>query len=324
MDVKKQTKILIVGGLGYVGGRLAQYLASQDYTDVALSTTRETYPAWAEGYEIGSLNLRSETTIRECLQAIQPEILIHLGGMQQAQCQDDPDGAAKVNEEGLDSLLFVAHEAGVKRFVYLSTFQVYGDFRGIITEDTPPNPRSVYAQTKFAGENVVRRYQEKGVPAAVLRLANAYGYPMDDQVAGSVWTLAVNAFCRKVVQEGRLTIKSDQYRDFITMFDAVRGIEHVMNLSQEILGDGLFNLGGDNCVKIKDIAQRVVRIYAEMDPDAEVSLDGPTEDLDKVFEPFDYRIDKIKQTGFELQGDMDQAIRATLQFCREHMSSSLS
>lgn len=324
MDVNKDSRILIVGGLGYVGGRLAQYLAAQNYTDVALTTTRETYPDWARGFEIVHLNLKSEASIRECLESVQPEILIHLAGMQQAQCQDDPEGAIKVNEEGMDSLLFVARETGIKRLVYLSTFQVYGNFRGTITEETPPDPHTVYARTKLGGEEVVRKYQQKGMSAAILRLANAYGYPMDDQVAASVWTLAVNAFCRKVVQEGRLTIKSDQYRDFIPMFDAVRGIEHVMNLDADQLGDGLFNLGGDNCVKIKDIAQRVVRIYAEIDPEAEVTVEGPTEDRNKKFQPFDYRIDKIKQTGFELQGDMDQGIRTTLQFCREHMSTPLS
>lgn len=324
MDVNKESKILIVGGLGYVGGRLAHYLASQEYADVALTTTRKKYPAWAEGYEIGRLDLRSESSIRDCLQEIQPEILIHLGGMQQAQCQADPDGAAKINEAGMDSLLYVAHDLGVRRCVYLSSFQVYGDFTGTITEETVPKPRTVYAETKLHGEEVARRYREKGLCVAILRLANAYGYPMDNEVADSVWTLAVNAFCRRVVQEGRLTIKSNQYRDFIPMFDAVRGIEHAMNLEEKQLGDGLFNLGGDNCVQIKDIAQRVVRIYAELDPDAEPTLEGPTEDLDKIFAPFDYRIDKLRETGFELQGDMDQAIRTTLQFCREHMSSSLS
>ncbi|MCA9394952.1 MAG: NAD(P)-dependent oxidoreductase [Candidatus Omnitrophica bacterium] len=323
MDVNKESKILIVGGLGYVGGRLAHYLASQGYADVALTTTREQYPEWAQSYEIGHLDLRSESSIRGCLEEIQPEILIHLGGMQQAQCQTEPEGAAKVNAAGMDSLLYVALDLGVRRCVYLSSFQVYGDFTGTITEETPPKPRTVYAETKLRGEDVARRYREKGLSVAVLRLSNAYGYPMDNSVAESVWSLAVNAFCRRVVQEGRLTIKSNQYRDFIPMFDAVRGIEHAMNMEEDRLTDGLFNLGGDNCVQIKEIAQRVVRIYADLDPEAEPVLEGPTEDLDKVFQPFDYRIDKIKDTGFELQGDMDQTIRTTLQFCREHMSSSL-
>ncbi|MCB9721138.1 MAG: NAD(P)-dependent oxidoreductase [Candidatus Omnitrophica bacterium] len=324
MDVNKTNRVMIVGGLGYVGGRLTHYLTSHSYADLVLTTTRDSYPNWAKSYEICPLDLRSESSIRRCLEMMRPEILVNLGGMQQAECEIDPDGAVKVNEAGIDSLLYVARDIGVRRFVNLSSFQVYGDFSGSITEQTHCQPRSVYARTKLNAEGIVRRYKEKGVSAVTLRLANAYGNPMDTEVAGSVWSLAVNSFCRNLVQTGKVTIKSNQYRDFITMFDAVRGIEHAMHMPEEQIGTGVFNLGGDNCMQIKDIAHRVVRINAEFDQSSEPIIEGPIEDLDKVFAPFDYRIDRIKETGFELQGDMDQAIRSTLKFCREHAGSSLS
>lgn len=324
MDINKDNKILLLGGLGYIGGRLAQYLRSQGYSDIALSTTRDTVPAWAQAYAVSHLNLKSESSIRQCFEEVRPDIVIHLGGMQQAQCTADPETALKINEAGMDSLMYVARDLDVQRCVYLSTFQVYGDFMGKISEETPPKPRSVYAKSKYHGEEVVQRYREKGLSAAIIRLSNAYGNPMDNQVSDSVWTLAVNAFCRKVVHDGSLTIKSNQYRDFIPMFDAVRGIEHVMNLPEQELVEGLYNLGGENCLSIKEIAERVVRIYAELAPDREVVVNGPTEDQDKVFRPFEYDIHRIKQTGFELQGDMDQAIRTTLQFCQENFSSAIS
>lgn len=322
--MSKDSKILVVGGLGYVGGRFAHYLASQDYAELAISTTRDKHPDWAEQFEMGKLDLGSEASIRECLTQIQPDIVIHLGAMQQAQCQADPVAASKINEAGMDSLLYVAHDMGVKRCIYLSSFQVYGDFVGDITERTPTRPKSVYAETKLRGEDVVRHFRNKGLDVRTIRLSNAYGYPMDNQVADSVWTLAVNAFCRKVVRDRSLTVKSNQFRDFVTMFDAVRGIEHVMNLPEDQSGDGLFNLGGENCLSIREIAERVVRIYAELAPETEVAVEGPTEDLDKVFEPFNYNISRIKESGFALQGDMDQAIRMTLQFCLENDQSSVA
>lgn len=310
----RESKILVVGGLGYVGGRLVHHLASQEYEDVVISTVRPSYPQWANGYEVVSLDLKSDDSIQRCLSDVRPDVIIHLGGMQQAQCTQDPKGAALVNESGLETLCRTAIDIGVQRLVYMSSFQVYGHFVGRITEETAVDPQTVYAQTKLNGEAIVQQYQGKGLSCVTLRLANAYGYPMDNEIASSVWTLAINSFCQKVSQGQSLLIKSNQFRDFITMFDVARGIEHVLHLDIST-DDRIYNLGGDNCVQIREIAERVVRINAELDPNADVKVEGPTEDLDKVFEPFDYRIDKLAQTGFALQGDMDQAIRSTLQFC---------
>lgn len=307
-------RILIVGGLGYVGGRLANYLFGHHGFKISLTTTRPSFPAWSKKFDVYPMDIADETSTAECVAQVKPDVVIHLGALQQADCQEDRERALTINEQGTQNLVRCSKENHVKRFIYFSTFQVYGNFTGEITEKTPPEPRSVYAETKLLGEEIIRKNDSPDFKVLILRLSNAYGYPCDAQIAKSVWTLAFNAFCRKAIEEGRLTIKSNQYRNFITMGDVTRAIEYFLTGGIHQWQDGLFNLGGEDCWNIQQVARNVAQVYREF-YHKELKVEGPTHDLDKVFSPFIFNIDKLKKIGFVVLGDMDWEIRQTLEFC---------
>lgn len=301
-----------------MGGRLANYLYGHHGFKVSLTTTRSSSPSWSRKFDVHPMNILEQKSVTNCLNRVKPVVVIHLGALQQADCHEDRERALRINQKGTENLVRSSRENGVKRFIYFSTFQVYGDFIGEITEQTPPKPKSVYAETKLLGEESVRKYQSSDFNGLVLRLSNAYGYPCDARVAPSVWTLAFNAFCRKAIEDGKLTIKSNQFRNFIPMSDVVRAVEFFLTNGIHQWQDGLFNLGGDDCLDIRQAAENVARIYEEMDPSKHLEIKGPTADLDKVFTPFRYNIEKLKQTGFIGLGDMDWEIRRTLEFCSQH------
>lgn len=308
-------KILIVGGLGYVGGRLANYLSGHHGFKISLTTTRAAFPAWSRKFDVHLMNILDETVTAKCLKQVKPEVVVHLSALQQADCQENRDLALNINQHGTENLVRCAKENGVKRFIYFSTFQVYGNFAGEITEQTPPQPKSVYAETKLLGEDIAKKYRSEEFKVLILRLSNAYGYPCDAQIAKSVWNLAFNAFCRKAIEDGRLTIKSNQYRNFIAMGDVVRAVEFFLTSGIHQWQDGLFNLGGEDCLSIREAAENVARVYDEFYHKTDLRVDGPTQDLDKVFNPFIFNIDKLKKTGFLVLGDIDWEIRQTLEFC---------
>lgn len=91
--------------------------------------------------------------------------------------RDNPMAIVESNILGTATLLDIARRAGVKRFVFCSSISVYGDVGpGMITEDTPLRPTSIYGASKVAGEQLVRGFAtEGGFEAVSLRLARIYG-----------------------------------------------------------------------------------------------------------------------------------------------------
>ena len=87
-----------------------------------------------------------------------------------------------INLMGTTNLLELARRQSVDRFVYVSSGSVYGDAPGleeVLHEDTPPNPRSLYAIGKYTSELLTRRYGElHGFQTASVRLGGPYG-PME-------------------------------------------------------------------------------------------------------------------------------------------------
>ncbi len=310
-------RILLIGGLGYVGGRLASHLHQQQLGEVHLSSVRRNFPAWSNQFVMHHLDLSDTASIQQCLNRARPDVIIQLGALQQADCADNPELAHKINVEGTARLVEQAKAQGIKRLIYFSTFQIYGDFVGHITEQTRPNPKSVYAQTKWEGEQVVSSAASRDFQTIVFRLSNAYGCPVDEQVADSVWTLAVNAFCRRAVTQGALLIKSNQYRDFIPMTDVVGATAYFLKDLCGAWRDGVYNLGGENCMSILQLAERVAANYERVIADRPLRIEGPTQDLDRVFEPFQYDIHQLRQAGYQLRGSMDLELQETLKFCRK-------
>ncbi len=155
-------------------------------------------------------------------------------------------------------VLDAAIAAGVKRFVYMSSAHVYGDLQGEITETSLTKARHPYAITKLAAENLVLAAHDAGkIEAAVFRLSNSYGSPT--HVGVNAWMLLVNDLCRQAVAQRKMRLRSSgvQVRDFIPIDDVVRAVEHALGLVKDRLEDGLFNLGGDDCVSIQTMAERV-------------------------------------------------------------------
>ncbi len=305
-----------------MGGRLANYLYGHHGFKIALTTTRPSIPAWSKKFDVRVMNILDDTSINDCLKVIKPEVIIHLGALQQADCQNDRETAIRINQQGTENLLRRAKENSVKKFIYFSSFQVYGNFTGTITEQTLPQPKSVYAETKLLGEEAVQKFNSD-FNVLILRLSNAYGFPFDDRVAKSVWTLAFNAFCRDAIEKKHLTIKSNQYRNFIPLGDVVRAVEFFLTTGIHQWQDGLFNVGSDECLSIREVAENVARVYDEVYHENEIQIEGPTQDLDKVFTPFHFNIDKLKKTGFIGLGDLDWEIRQTLEFCQRNKDKLL-
>ena len=317
--------ILITGGLGYIGGRLATFLKEQTGEKIYLTTTRKekALPAWAREFTVLAMNLRDKDSVERCIKDSGADTVVHLAAMNQNDCEKNPELAMDINVKGTSRLLEAAVANGVKRFVYFSTSHVYGKFSGEMTEESPTSPAHPYSQSKRAAEDKVSSYKGKsGMHTLILRLANAYGYPMDKDV--NVWPLAFNSFCKQCMVDGKLVIRSNPYRDFISMQDVVRAVHHFLSLKDEKWGDGLFNVGGECCLSVEEVAQKVVGIYKKKFGQKPITIEYPSRGKDKQGKPFRYNVDKLKKTGFRWINNMEEEIVGTLTLCEEFTKEKVS
>ncbi|MBN1870861.1 MAG: NAD(P)-dependent oxidoreductase [Candidatus Omnitrophica bacterium] len=309
--------ILITGGLGYIGGRLAAYIKETTKNKVVLSTRNKEkkLPAWAADFRVLRMDVLDRNSIEQCLNESQPDVVIHLGASNINECNENSQMAIDVNVKGTYRLLEAAHQVGVKRFVYLSTFHVYGDLKGRITEKTIPKPASMYAVTKRCGEDFVSCFRLRHhMQTLILRLSNVYGCPMDKDV--NVWPLAFNSFCRQCVENGKILIKSNQYRDFIAMSDVVRAVCYLLFDVPDQWQEGVFNLGGDQSMSVLKAARQVASIYGEYSGKRLVPVERPLEDPGQMMmNPFRYSIDKLKHAGFQVEGKMKEEVIKTIMMC---------
>jgi len=307
---------LITGGLGYVGGRIALNLLAQG-VPIRLSSRRppERWPDWARAAEFAHADVSSDDDLDDLCRGV--ETVIHLAAMNEHESLADPAGAVAVNAIGTVRLLQACERAGVGRIVYVSTAHVYGaPLAGSINERTLPRPVHPYAIShRIAEDFVLAAHDEGRIAGLVFRLSNGVGAPADAGVER--WTLVANDLCRQAVTTQKLVLQTDgwQQRDFIALADVARAVAHVLALPAGAWGDGLFNLGGETTLSVLELAERiaargrsVLGVTAPIERPARAEASPPPD--------LDYRIDKLKATGFVLEGRLDDEIDRTLRLCK--------
>ena len=251
-------KILITGGFGYLGGRLAKHLACYNNYDIILATRQVAKtPNWLVNVDVFNIKWESSSNLEHICKGV--HTVIHMAGMNAQECSENPEKALEFNSVSTSRLLQAAINQGVKRFIYISTAHVYGSpLEGTITEETYPTNKHPYASSHLAGEDVIRAaHQRNEIKGIVMRLSNAYGPPVHKDV--NCWMLLVNDLCLQAIKDRQLLLHSSglQLRDFITLADIVRAIEYFIGCPVSKLGDGLFNLGGNKSSRVIDFAKDI-------------------------------------------------------------------
>lgn len=317
--------VLITGGLGYVGGRVASYLKEFRPDMKVVVTTRKSTadrPSWAAGIPVRQMDLLNGDSIKAALKGI--NIVIHLAAVNEIECLADPEKAFHINSCGTLKMVKAAERERVRRFIYFSTAHVYGTpLVGTISELTPTRPIHPYAITHRAAEDFVLAVNAaKSVSGLVLRLSNGFGAPADASI--DRWTLLVNDLCRQAVTTKKIMLRSSglQLRDFVTLGDICRCVCHLLDLSVEKCDDGLFNLGGECTMSVIDMAKRVAARCSCLH--GFVPEIGRAKNLEaETVAPLSYSVDKTKRTGFVLERNIDDEIDDTLMLCTRAFGGTL-
>jgi nucleoside-diphosphate-sugar epimerase/SAM-dependent methyltransferase len=170
-------RVLITGGTGFIGSRLAELCAQAGHEVTALGQANT--PAEASNIErlresgarVVNASVTEPAALAPALVGI--EVVFHLAAAQHQ--INVPDAHFwQVNVEGTRNVLDAALREGVRRVVHGSTIGVYGSVEGLIDEDTPCRPDNIYGVTKLEGERLALSYADR-IELVVVRIPEIYG-----------------------------------------------------------------------------------------------------------------------------------------------------
>lgn len=308
-------RILITGGFGLIGGRLGQYFYQAGHQVILGSRNASSPPHWLPLAEVMPTDWNNGRALEKiCYGA---DVVIQAAGMNANDCAANPVAALEFNGLATARLVGAASQAGVKRFIYLSTAHVYASpLIGTISEDTCPCNLHPYATSHLAGENVVLGASQRGqIEGIVLRLSNAFGAPMHKDV--NCWALLVNDLCRQAVETGEMALHTSglQQRDFIAMAEVCRVVERLSSCSYGALLPGVFNVGSGVSQSVLEMAQ-LIQQRCKLVLGFEPKIQRPETDADERHRNLQYRPDRLAEIGINVGLDRNIEIDSLLAFCQ--------
>jgi nucleoside-diphosphate-sugar epimerase len=167
---------LVTGGSGFIGGRLAERLATEEGVRVRamVRTLKKAERLRKLPLEIVQADLLDPDSLTKVVRGC--DLVFHCAAIVRE--TGDRQEFFRTNVEGTENILKVSSEAGVKRFIHFSSVAVYGmNPPSEVDETTPHQPcGNLYCDTKIGGEKAVwAAHQETGIPVVVIQPANVYG-----------------------------------------------------------------------------------------------------------------------------------------------------
>ena len=302
-------KVLITGGAGYIGSLLSGILLQRGYSVVVIDDllfggdsllAYLTHPQ----FEFHKANVTEKETIRPYFREV--DHVIHLAALVgfPACRQVGPQVAWLYNLQGTKNAYELARENKVKRFAFASTYSNYGiaEGNGAVTEESPLNPQSLYAETKIAAEQFLIEEGKKSETVPVLfRFATLFGLSPRTR-----FDLIINQFVLEAIEKRRLIIYQKNYnRSFVHIRDIAKALTLGMELGFDKVGNQIFNVGSNagNYSK-EEVIQLIQKYVPELTVELkDLSFDGDMRDIRVSF-------DKIERVmGFKAEVTVEEGIK---------------
>jgi UDP-glucose 4-epimerase len=271
VSAAQNRRVLVTGGAGFIGSELVRQLADRGsvvrVVDNLVNGRRENLDGLpGDKVELVVADVRDAKSMATLLRDV--DVVFHLACLGVRHSIHSPVENHEVNASATLGLLNLSRTSGVKRFVYVSSSEVYGTARTApITEDHPTLPMTVYGASKLAGEAYARAFWETyRYPTVVLRPFNAYGPRCHHEGdSGEV----IPKFMLRCLAGKPMVIFGDgtQTRDFTFVGDTARGILAAA-FSDDSVGQTI-NLGSGKEIQIRDLANTVADILGR--PHADIT-----------------------------------------------------
>ncbi|MDJ0677804.1 MAG: SDR family oxidoreductase [Calothrix sp. MO_167.B42] len=261
-------KVLVTGTEGYLGCLLPPLLMERGHEVIGVDTGF---------YKVGWLYNGTQVTAKTLTKDIRHICAADLQGVEaivhMAELSNDPAGQLapqityEINHQGSVRLAKLAKSVGVRRFVYMSSCSVYGvATEGDVTEASPINPQTAYAECKTLVERDVQPLADDDFSPTFMRNATAFGASprmrfdiVLNNLAGLAWTS----------KQIKMTSDGTPWRPLVHALDIGKAIACALEAPRDIIHNQIFNVGDTaNNYRVKEIAE----IIADIFPDCQLSF----------------------------------------------------
>jgi len=255
-------RVLVTGAEGYIGAQLGPLLLERGHEVMGLDTG-----FFRDGWFYSPKSARFPPCVTKDVRRIGEE---DLGGfdalVHMAELSNDPLGQLspavtyEINHMGTVELARKCKKAGIPRFVYTSSCSVYGaGSNEYKTEESEPNPQTVYAKCKVLVERDLSGMADDDFSPTILRNATAYGPSprmrfdlVLNNLCGWAWT----------TKQIRMTSDGTPWRPLVHVLDICEAIACSLEAPREAVHNQIFNVGDNKeNYRIKEIAQIVSRAF---------------------------------------------------------------
>lgn len=311
--------VLVTGGAGFIGSNFVHYLLERESNSTVVNLDLLTYAGNIENLNDVKENpnyhfVRGNITNTELVNHIVDEYgITHIVNFAAESHVDrsilNPDVFVETNIQGTLNLLNIAKEKNIKKYVQVSTDEVYGELgpEGYFTEDTPLAPNSPYSSSKAGADLLVRAYHETyGMDINITRCSNNYGpYHFPEKLIPLMITNAMDNKELPIYGDGK------NVRDWLHVKDHCQAIYLVMTKG---LSGEVYNIGGHNERTNNEIVDIVVE-------ELNVSRELIKYVEDRLGHDRRYAIDPTKlmnELGWEPEYTFDTGIIETIEWYKEN------
>ncbi|RUT07872.1 NAD-dependent dehydratase [Dulcicalothrix desertica PCC 7102] len=254
-------KVLVTGTEGYLGSLLPALLHERGHEVLGVDTGY---------YKVGWLYNGTEITAKTLNKDIRHITAEDLGGVEaivhMAELSNDPAGQLApnitydINHKGSVRLANLAKDAGIRRFVYMSSCSVYGvATAGDVTEESPVNPQTAYAECKTLVERDLAPMASDDFSPTFMRNATAFGASprmrfdiVLNNLSGLAWT----------TKEIKMTSDGTPWRPLVHALDICKAIVCALEAPRDIVHNQIFNVGDtSNNYRVKEIAEIIADVF---------------------------------------------------------------
>jgi len=307
-------KILVTGGAGFIGSNFIRMMFNRYPNIEIINLDKLTYAGNLnnlhdipmQGYTFVKGDICEPNIIRKIMEDV--DVVVHFAA------ESHVDRSIKsssvfitTNIVGTNTLLNCALQSDLKRFIHISTDEVYGSIdKDSFTEDAPLTPSSPYSSSKASSDLLALSYYiTYGLPVSIIRCTNNFGpyqYP-EKLIPLFITNLIIG---QKIPMYGT----GLNVRDWIYVEDHCSGVDFVMNYGQS--GE-TYNIGSGNELTNLDIAYKILRLL-----DLEDSMIEFVEDRKGHDQRYSLDYSKLKNMGWKPKYNFDSALKTTMKWYKEN------
>ena len=310
-------KIMVTGGLGFIGSNFIRYMLSKYRNVRIVNFDKQTYASCKDNlkdlegckrYRLIKGDICNKKAVKSAMSGCS-EVVNFAAESHVDRSIKDPVVFLKTNIIGVEVLLNTAKGMKIKKFIQISTDEVYGSrIKGSFKEGDILQPNSPYSASKASADLIVRSYSKTyNFNAMITRSSNNFGpYQFPEKV--------IPLFITNLLENKKVPLYGDglNVRDWIYVLDNCAGIDIVLKKGK---AGEIYNIGAGNEMNNKQLTYLILKILGKSDKYIKYVKDRLGHDR-----RYSINTAKIRGLGFKPASSFSEEMLSTVKWYKENQS----